>query len=490
MSVGSSRRWIGGFAFFAVVGCGDLPHSNPVDPDAPTVITIAGPSEIHSLNEAARYTATFTPAGRAQFITWATSNPAVLAFVAEGAFVTHGVGKATITATLGTHSATYDVTVRQVPASHSFAVCAPDSTVFTAFHEPKALCAVALDSLGSALALRPVFTSSDSTTVTLKDSVATSLRDGSVTVHVQWLGAQDSIRLRVHQVAKFVLVSSVGGSQSLPGGGGTLQLQDSAIDWLGYHVVGHLTTWQSNRPGVMDVSSTGLVRATAWGTAVISATVDSAIGGIGLQTTGGGPPTIDSAYLSVAANTYNAPMIIIEASVSDPQRDASAIQAQITGVGSDGTLQNLAYADTLIPGISPQHYVGGIFGTYGTTRATATEQASDISQNGSAPVIVSGTSADTVGGPVLTQATMAPFSPDSAVLRVVGSDANLDLKEAIILVGFTPTNIWPGILVALPAQSGPNFDITLRIRVSIPFTSFVVLRDSRRRLSQVRQSNF
>lgn len=101
-----------------VLACGEYAHRNPYDPDTDTRIAITGPDTLWSIGEIAQYTATVSPAIPGGLgVVWAVADPGNGMFVVgsrgTGSFQSLAVGAGHVTATVGRHTVSKRVVVRQ-----------------------------------------------------------------------------------------------------------------------------------------------------------------------------------------------------------------------------------------------------------------------------------------------------------------------------------------------------------------------------------------
>lgn len=116
-----NRRRIGtaivALASALALGCGDYAHRNPYDPETETRIVITGPDTLWSIGEPAQYTATVSPAIPGGLgVVWGVADPGDGRFVlggANGSFRGLIVGTGHVTATVGRHTVSKRVVVRQ-----------------------------------------------------------------------------------------------------------------------------------------------------------------------------------------------------------------------------------------------------------------------------------------------------------------------------------------------------------------------------------------
>lgn len=135
----------------SLIACGELAHTNPVDPDAEVAISISGPLEIHSLGQQVEYTFTSVPAWTYSAPRWESSAPGVLALdAAGGRFVSKSNGDAMVTVHLGPHTATaISVRVLQTAAGVTVRTCDGSDPFIERVGLSIPICAGVRDSIGS-----------------------------------------------------------------------------------------------------------------------------------------------------------------------------------------------------------------------------------------------------------------------------------------------------------------------------------------------------
>jgi hypothetical protein len=183
-----------------LLGCGDLAHTNPLDPESHPVITITGPTEIHSLGQQVTYSFTSVPEWRSKIpISWASSDGAVLYSIhGDERFMTLGNGTAEVQVTLGPHTGTLSVTVSQIATDVIVKSCDGRPAEITVLEHAYPLCAYVRDSVGSRVASQSVtLTSDDPATVEVRDTTAIAHRNGAVYVRATAGAWRDSLLVTV-----------------------------------------------------------------------------------------------------------------------------------------------------------------------------------------------------------------------------------------------------------------------------------------------------
>lgn len=182
-----------------LLGCGDLAHTNPVDPDGPLTISITGPTEIHSHGQQVTYTFTSVPEWHFGAPLWGSSSPSVLTLaVAGGTFVSRRDGDAIITLQLGPHVAELHVRVSQVASGVTVRTCDGGPARIPTINGALPLCAFVHDSAGASVAGQAVsLASDDQSIVELQDSVAIGRGAGATYVRASAGDWRDSLLVTV-----------------------------------------------------------------------------------------------------------------------------------------------------------------------------------------------------------------------------------------------------------------------------------------------------
>ena len=105
-------------AFCALLlGCLDLAHTNPFDPEAKVDVQVSGPDSAFSMQQVVAYTYTSNPEWPG-VVEWRTGNDALLQSIGDGRYAVVGAATppndtASVIALLGTHVGTHRVVIRQ-----------------------------------------------------------------------------------------------------------------------------------------------------------------------------------------------------------------------------------------------------------------------------------------------------------------------------------------------------------------------------------------
>lgn len=182
-----------------LLGCGDLAHTNPVDPEGQLSITIVGPTEIHSLGQEVDYTFTSVPEWHYGAPNWVSSAPSVLALaVGGGRFVSRSDGDAVLTLHLGPHSAEIHVTVSQLATGVAVRTCDGGPAQILTLGGTLPLCAFVRDGVGSPIEGQAVsLTADDPSIIELSDTVAVGRGAGTTYVRASAGAWRDSLLVTV-----------------------------------------------------------------------------------------------------------------------------------------------------------------------------------------------------------------------------------------------------------------------------------------------------
>jgi hypothetical protein len=192
-----------GVLAIALAACGELAHSNPVDPEGVVVIDLTGPTEIHSLGQEVKFSFTSVPEWTFSAPRWESSAPDVLALAAAGGiFVSQKNGDALVTVHLGPHTANpIPVRVLQIAAGVAVRTCDGSSTVMQRVGSEIPICAFIRDSAGSQVAGTPQVSveSTDTTIVGLLEGRAIGRSCGSAYIRADTAAWEDSLLVQVCQ---------------------------------------------------------------------------------------------------------------------------------------------------------------------------------------------------------------------------------------------------------------------------------------------------
>ena len=257
-------------------GCDDI------DPPIPTVVKVSPVSPtLQSLQQSIQLTATVQDQhGQAMTgvtFTWATSDVSVVSVGTTGLVTAKVNGSATVTATAGSAVGNATITVKQVAEE---VVVTPSADTLAAFGDTVRLAAEARDANGHPVAGARIIWRSRDTAVASIDSagVVTAEGNGTATITATEGGATGEAAVTVRQSVDSVAVTPSLASVVL---GTTLGLTAEALDGNGHRVEGALFEWASSDVRVAPVDA-GMVTGVAWGTATITASVESARGTSGI----------------------------------------------------------------------------------------------------------------------------------------------------------------------------------------------------------------
>lgn len=194
------RLVVFGFLAGSLFACGELAHTNPVDPETEITIGISGPLEIHSVGQLVSYTFTSVPEWTYSAPRWESSDPGVLALdAAGGVFVSKGSGDALVTVRLGPHTATaIPVRVLQVATRLRVLTCDGKPADIGWPGQQIGICAYLHDSLDAPILDRRVSLASDDTSiVAVHDGIAVGRSCGTSYVRADTASWRDSLLVRV-----------------------------------------------------------------------------------------------------------------------------------------------------------------------------------------------------------------------------------------------------------------------------------------------------
>jgi uncharacterized protein YjdB len=211
--------------------------------------------------------------GRA--ITWSSSSPAVATVSGSGVVTAVTPGSATITATSEGKSGTASVAVSSVPVA---SVTVAPASASLQVGQTAQLTATPKDASGNPLSGRVVTWSSSDTTIAKPSGtgLVTARAAGSATITATSEGQSGTAAVTV----VFVPVASVTVSPASAtlGIGQKVQLTATPKDASGNPLSGRVITWSSGNTTVATVSVSGLVTASAAGSATITATSEGQSG--------------------------------------------------------------------------------------------------------------------------------------------------------------------------------------------------------------------
>ncbi len=221
--------------------------------------------------ESLTLTATVSPENATdKSVVWSSSNEEV-ASVKDGVVTAISAGKATITATCGSVSATCEITVtaKVIPAS-GIALDKNEETLF----EGESLTLTATVSPENATDKTVVWSSSDVEVATVKDGVVTAISAGKATITATCGSVSATCEIEVLKKDVTILATSITldhtSFESIPGSTFTLVATVLPEDATNKEV-----EWSSSDTGVATVDKDGLVTIVSVGTAIITAsTVD------------------------------------------------------------------------------------------------------------------------------------------------------------------------------------------------------------------------
>src|SRR6266513_2640794 len=265
---------------------GELAPNGPVTPAAVASVTVSPATASIWVGQTDQLTATpkdsagGTLTGRT--VTWTSSNTSV-ATVSSSGLVTSGVpGTATITATSEGKAGSAVVTATSVPVA-SVAVSPGAASIRVG--QTVQLAATPKDSSGSTLAGRTVTWASGDTTVARvsPSGLVTGVAPGTASIIATSEGKSGTaaITMTTVPVASVAVSPATAGLQV----GQTVQLTAAPKDSAGIALTGRAVTWTSSNSAMATVSSSGLVKGVAPGTATITATSEGKAGSAAVTVT-------------------------------------------------------------------------------------------------------------------------------------------------------------------------------------------------------------
>jgi uncharacterized protein YjdB len=328
-----------------------------------------------------------------RFVTWASSDPAVVTVSSSGLASGVAAGSVTITATTEGTSGTAAITVSAASAPVARVEVTPPSDTIQVGTNVQ-LTVTLSDAAGNILSGRVVtWGSSNAAIASVSGSgLVSGLAVGSATITATSEGQSGSAVISVANIpVASVTVSPA--SASIAGGGGTVQLTATPRDANDNPLSGRTITWASDNTTVARVSTSGLVTGVVAGLATITATSEGR----------SGTAAITVANLPVASVTVSPASGSVQVGatlqLTATARDASgnllsgravtwassntaaatvSASGRVTGVATGAATitatsegQNGTSAITVIP-VPPPPTAGGIWGIYPNCIAPAT----------------------------------------------------------------------------------------------------------------------
>jgi len=221
-------------------------------------------------------------------ISWTNSNSGVATVNGSGLVGASAAGSATITATSEGQSGTASISVSNVPVT---SVAVSPATASLTVGGTQQLIATPKDANGNPLTGRTIsWTSSNSGVATVNGSgLVGASATGSATITATSEGQSGTASISVSNVpVASVAVSPATASLTV---GGTQQFIATPKDANGNALIGRTITWTSSNSGVGTVNGTGLVGASAAGSATITAMSEGQSGTATVTVTAPPPPT-------------------------------------------------------------------------------------------------------------------------------------------------------------------------------------------------------
>lgn len=358
-----------------------------ISPSAPPAVTLGSQlalqAEVHDPSGQ-------TVPGAAVF--WSSADTTVATVSSAGVVTGAGIGSTQVAASSGGQSAVVPVAV--VPVAVASVAIVPASANVTV-GATVSLKAVTYDAAGHALAARPVvWASSASQVATVNGSgTVTGVSAGSATITGTSEGKTGSASVTVTLVPVAAVTVSPGSASLVVGH--TASLSAITTDGNGNVLSGRAVTWSSSNSSVATVSSLGLVKAVAAGTATVTAASEGKIGTAQIVVSAPPPPSVASV------------------SVSPPTRDLDVGgSANLTATLKDST--------------------GAVLSGRTVTWATSAASVATVSSSGVVTAVGAGTATiKATSGAVsgIATVTVHPAPPTVAVARVQVSPGSLTLRS-------------------------------------------------------------
>lgn len=256
-------------ALYLFAACGDNPSGlDGTSDNPPASISISGKASV-ALGSTVQLTATVRDASGATLtgnpITWTVDDPTLATVSSSGLVTGIAPGKATVTASGGTVSATHAVTVESPPPT-SLAISGGQSVLVDSTLQ---LTATAQDASGAPVAdVVVTWMVDDSTLATVSDSgLVTGVAPGhaTVTASVGTLSATHAVAV----VTPHASISIAGGPGVLVGN--TLQLTSIVHDSTGTLVQDAAVTWDVDNATLATISDSGVLKGISPGVVAVTA---------------------------------------------------------------------------------------------------------------------------------------------------------------------------------------------------------------------------
>src|SRR6266487_3105206 len=217
-------------------------------------------------------------------VTWSSNNTSVAIADVNGNVTGLAPGSATITATSEGQSGTAAITVTNVPVT---SVTVTPASASIQQGQTIQLTATPKDANGNPLTGRTISWSSSNTSVATVSSsgLVSGVVAGSATITATAEGKSGTSAITVTAVTVPVATVTVSPASASVPAGQTAQLTATPKDASGNPLTGRTITWASSNTSVATVSSSGVVRGVAAGSATITATSEGKSGSSAITVT-------------------------------------------------------------------------------------------------------------------------------------------------------------------------------------------------------------
>lgn len=286
--IGASSEGVSGDAMLTVA---------PVPPIAVASVSVSPNATTVQVGNTAQLSATTRDASgnvlSGRSISWSSSNTNAATVSASGVVAGVAAGTSTITATSEGKSGSSAATITAAPPAPVATVTIAPSSATVTVGGTQQLTATLRDASGNVLSGRTIaWTSSNTGVATVSSSgLVSALTAGSATITATSESRSGTAAVTVAAVPPApVATVSVAPATATVAIGQTQQLTATLRDAGGHVVTGRTITWTSNNNSAATVSASGLVSASAAGSATITATSEGKSGGSAITVPAASPP--------------------------------------------------------------------------------------------------------------------------------------------------------------------------------------------------------